>query len=463
MMGRRDREIPEGSMVRILKALAIVLAGIGVLAGAGLVALARYLESEAFRQAVLDAAERALGTEVRVDEMRVSLFSGATLRGVTIANPPGMPGELLRAEALVVRPRLFPLLRRRLEIQEMRLEAPAVGLVRAAGGEWSHQRLGPRDRGAAAATPGEPPRAAEARIAAQAAGLDVVVPRFVLRRGAVAVTGERERPLVRLSGIELGSSLSRVGGAVAGEGELAIEALRVGGRVEARALAGPLRFRGSEVTLAPLRGRLFDGDLAGDLAVHLAAPTRYTASLQVREGRAEALFGALGSRMVSGRLDIRARFAGTGGEATGEGHAEIRDGQLVDFPVLGTLAMALDLPLLRDLRFEEGALDFVLAGDVLRTPQLRFIARDVRILGRGEVLLRSGTLAHELTLLVPEAVVRRAPREMRQAFTKRPGGLMGVDFRVFGHYRAPQTDLQDRVLRGFAESLLRKGLRELFR
>jgi hypothetical protein len=40
---------------------------------------------------------------------------------------------------------------------------------------------------------------------------------------------------------------------------------------------------------------------------------------------------------------------------------------------------------------------------------------------------------------------------------------MGVDFRVWGPYHSPRTDLQDRVLRGFAESILRKGLRQLFR
>jgi hypothetical protein len=135
----------------------------------------------------------------------------------------------------------------------------------------------------------------------------------------------------------------------------------------------------------------------------------------------------------------------------------------MDFPTLAAVATALDLPLLRDLRFDEGAVDFVLAGDVLRTPVVRFVARDVRILGKGEILLRTGELAHELTLLVPPAAVRRAPREVRAAFTDRANGLVGVDFRVWGPYRAPRTDLQDRVLRGFAESLLRRGLRQLLR
>lgn len=449
--------------MRLIKVVVVAVACVAVLVGVGAAVLARYLASDAFRQAVLGAAQDALGAEVRVAEMRVSLLSGVTLRQVTIGNPPGMPGELLRAEALVVRPRLLPLIRRRLEIREMRLEAPSVYLVRGSQGEWNHQRLGPRP--AAAPAPGgqTPGSAARPADAIGESGLDVIVPRLVLSRGTLDVDGERGRPLVDLTGIELGTSLSRVGRSIAGEGELAIDRLRIADRVEARSIAGPLRFEGPDITLAPLRGEMFEGALAGEVAVHVGVATRYTASVEVRDGRAEALLGALGSRTVGGRLNMRARLAGTGGEATGEGHAEIRDGQLRDVPVLGTLAMALDIPHLRDLRFEEGSIDFVLAGDVLRTPSVRFVSGDVRILGRGEIALRTGTLAHELTLLVPPGVVRRAPREMRQAFTERADGLMGVDFKLWGPYRAPRTDLQDRVLRGFAESFLRKGLRQLFR
>jgi hypothetical protein len=172
---------------------------------------------------------------------------------------------------------------------------------------------------------------------------------------------------------------------------------------------------------------------------------------------------AFGGRSMSGRLQAQARLAGTAEGLTGQGRAEIREGRLHDFPVLGAVAAALDLSPLRDLRFQEGAIDFVLAGDVLRTPVVRFISGDVRILGKGEVKLRTGELAHELTLLVPQGAIRRAPKEMRTAFTDRGDGLAGVDFRVWGTYRSPRTDLQDRVLRGFAESLLRKGLKQLLR
>jgi hypothetical protein len=185
--------------------------------------------------------------------------------------------------------------------------------------------------------------------------------------------------------------------------------------------------------------------------------------VDLRNARTESLLAPLGGRSLSGRLKAQATLTGTADGATGHGHAEIRDGRLHDFPVLGAVAAALDLPLLRDLRFQEGAIDFVLAGNVLRTPVIRFVAGDVRILGKGEILLRTGELAHEFTLLVPPAAVRRAPREMRAAFTPRADGLAGVDFRVWGPYRSLRTDLQDRVLSGFAESLLRKGLKQFLR
>ena len=450
--------------MRALKILAVVLAGAVALLGAALFVLARYLDSEAFRRAAIAAAQETLGAAVTVDELHVSLFSGATFRQVAIGNPPGIPGELLRAEALVVRPRLLPLLQRRLEIAEVRIDAPTVTLTRNQQGEWNFERLVSRTPGSPSS--GSSAGGAEAPVPVPIPvphALDVVVPRVVLTGGTLVVAREGKGPLVGASGIEVITSLSRVGGALSGQGQLTIASIRFGERVEVRDLSAPLRFSGGDLTLAPLRGQLADGTLGGQATVRLTGPTRYAISVDLRNARTESLLATLGGRSLSGRLEAQASFTSTAEGPTGQGHAEIRDGRLHDFPVLGAVAAALDLPLLRDLRFQEGAIDFALAGDVLRTPLVRFVSGDVRILGKGEILLRTGELAHALTLLVPPAAVRRAPREIRAAFTPRADGLAGVDFRVWGPYRSPKTDLQDRVLGGFAESLLRKGLRQFLR
>jgi uncharacterized protein involved in outer membrane biogenesis len=443
--------------VRALKILAVVLLGAVALVGVGLFALSRYLESDAFRRTAIAAAQDALGAPVTVGQLEVSVFRGAVFRQVVVGNPPGVPGELVRADALVVRPRLLPLLRRRLEIAEMRLDAPMVTVVRSAHGEWSFERLGTRP----APSPGSPGAAGSVPLPVPT--LDVVVPRLALSRGSLVVTRERKGALVGANGIELATSFSRLGGALAGEGQLAIASLRIAERVEVRSLNAPVRFGSGDLSLAPLRGQFADGMLGGEATIRLSAPTRYAISLDLRNARVETLLAALGGRNLSGQLQAQATVTGTAEGASGQGHAEIRDGRLLDFPVLGAVATALDLPLLKDLRFQEGVIDFVLAGDVLRTPQVRFVSGDVKLLGKGEVQLRTGELAHEFTLLVPPAAVRRAPREMRSAFTERADGLAGVDFRVWGPYRAPRTDLQDKVLRGFAESILRKGLKQFLR
>ena len=102
--GRRLLRTP----VRILKILAVVVVGVAALLGVALFVLARYLESEAFRRAAVGAAQETLGASVTVGEMHVSLFSGATFRQVVVGNPPGLTGELLRADALIVRPGSSP-------------------------------------------------------------------------------------------------------------------------------------------------------------------------------------------------------------------------------------------------------------------------------------------------------------------------------------------------------------------
>ena len=268
--------------MRALKILAVVLVGAVALLGVALFALARYLDSEAFRRAAVAAAQETLGASVTVGELHVSLFSGATFRQVVVGNPPGLPGELLRAEALVVRPRLLPLLRRRLEIAEVRLDAPTVTLVRNEHGEWSFERLvsrtldrsrrrrlGGRHRDACRRSPSRPRSTSSCPAWRSAAAPS---------RSRASGRG----PLVEASGIEVMTSLSRVGGALAGQGQLAVASLRVAERVEVRELTAPLRFSGGDLTLAPLRGQLAEGTLGGQATVRLTGSTRYAISVDLR-------------------------------------------------------------------------------------------------------------------------------------------------------------------------------------
>ena len=448
-------------------ALAIVLV-IGLVLGVGLVLLNQYVQSTAFKQAVLEAAHSALGADVTIDEIRVSLFSGVTLERVAVANPPGFPGNLLSADALVVRYRLLPLLRKRLEMEQVSLERPVLRLTRGGRGEWNYESLG--------AHPTQPPPRSAPRgpapsdlpsPAAAGSALDIVLPKLAVNRGEVAVTGEKDRLLARLQQLDLATSVTWVGSALTGSGQARIETLNIADALFVRRLVAPLSFSASEVRLAPLAGTLADGDIQGDVTLRLTGGAKYVVNAQLRNADVERALEEAGARHrpLSGKLQLRATLEGTGGLATlvGQGRAEVLGGRLLDVPVLSGLAILLQVPELRDLRFEECRIEFTLADNVLRTPVIRLTSPDVQITGQGAVSLATSTLDHQLTLALAKGVLDRAPREVRAAFAERADGLLAVNFRVWGPYDAPKTDLSDRVLKGVAEGFLRRGLRKLFR
>jgi len=459
--------------VRLLKGLGIAAAVLLALSGTALFVAHRYVQSEGFKQAVLRAARDALGSDVRIRELRVSLLSGAALAGLQVANPPGFPGDLFTAETLVVRYRLLPLLRKRLEIREVSLDRPVLRLARRESGEWNYQQLGASP---AAATPAPTPapgfRAAPGTPGAAAPGLEIVVPQLAVDGGEVAILGERDRVLARVKNLALATSLiwgERGGGsgALDGSGTARIEALEAGRRLVVRDLAAPARFSASEVRLAPITGGLAKGRLSGDLRLHLLPSFRFAATLEVKDADVATLLREAGNRapVIRGQLQGQARFEGAGGlpSMTGAGHAEVVRGALTDLPVLGTLATLLQVPGLRDLDFDECRLEFSLANGVLQTPVLRVVSRDVQITGKGSVALASATLDHALTLAVSPDLFRRVPRDVRRAFAERGDGFRTVDFRVWGPADAPRTDLSERLLKGVAEGLLKRGLQKLFR
>jgi len=115
--------------------LALAALGYGVL-------LVRRLDTPEFQKALLDQAKATVGADVRVKEMDISLLSGVTLSGITIANPAPFTGDFLAAKAFVLRYRLWPLLAGRVEVERLALEKPALTLTMDSRGVFNYERLG---------------------------------------------------------------------------------------------------------------------------------------------------------------------------------------------------------------------------------------------------------------------------------------------------------------------------------
>jgi hypothetical protein len=163
--------------------------------------------------------------------------------------------------------------------------------------------------------------------------------------------------------------------------------------------------------------------------------------------------------------EIPAKLEGTGGLDTmaGAGKAEITGGKLMEIPVLNLVATLLQVPELRDLKFDECLLEFSLTNNVMQTPVIRLMSPRVQITGKGSVSLADYSLNHNLTLVFAKGVLDNVPKEVRGVFAERPDGSRTLEFRVWGPYDAPKTDLTDRLVKGATQQLLQKGLQQLFK
>ncbi len=128
----------------------------------------------------IEKISSALERKVTVDNVSISFWGGLGiyLEGIRIANPPGFEGpDLLSATALDIKLRLFPLLRKEIQMDRLILVKPQIALHRLTDGR-SNYKFGASQ---APATPGAPPSARdtsqeemsdESKIAALAISFD---------------------------------------------------------------------------------------------------------------------------------------------------------------------------------------------------------------------------------------------------------------------------------------------------
>jgi len=387
-------------------AVAVLVAALGV--ALGLLRAVRSLDDPEVQQALLARLRAASGVDVRAAGMEVALFSGIRLTGVTVANPKPLPGNLLAAETVVLRYRLLPLLRGRLEIDALSVEKPEMTMVLDANGTSNVEKLLARRRGEQKGTTPAP------------LPLRLVVARAAMSRGVLNVRDARSRLLFAAQGVEFTSAFESDGTSVTGRGRASV----------ARATTPTHAVEGMEsdllvtkelLHLSNLRARIAGGGLAADVKIHLP----------------------------DARIAGRGELAGYRAEAS---------------PLFAAVAGALQLPELARPEVEKGEVQFTLAGARLETSPVRLEGAGFELSGRGVTLLDSRAIDYDLTLALPRPVLARLPvTEMQAAFRDRGDGFATLDFKATGTTEAPRTDLVARLARGTAAEAAKKGLGRLLR
>jgi uncharacterized protein involved in outer membrane biogenesis len=432
-----------------------------ILAG-GLFYLTRFVNTPQFKAEVLDAARKAAGTDVNVGKMNVSLFSGIDLQDVTVANPSGFTGNLLTAKSFALHYRLLPLLQKRVVIETLSLDTPVITLAKNSKGDWNYDKLGaPSEPKAAAAKPAEPKPTESKPASSGGGGLNIAVSQIDLKHATIIMRDDSGKELLKIADANFTSSIDLSGGQLTGKGQASIAEAIAANSLFVRQVVAPVSLTSDVIKLAPLTGKVADGEITGEAGL---AGSKYSVNLNVKDADIVKLIqeaGVAKKVFSSGKLQVNTALTGTGGLATmaGSGKIEITGGQLVDMPLLNLIATLVQVPVLKDLRFDECRVEYTLADNVLETPVVSVKSPQVQITGKGSVSLEDYTLNHDLTLALAKGTLDNVPDAVRRAFVQRADGWYTIDFRVWGPYDSPKEDLGKRLAKGIGQNLLQQFLK----
>ena len=177
-------------MKRTFKILAIVVGVFIVI----LVALPFLIDVNAFRPKLQSELTDALGRQVSVGNLSLSLLSGGVEADqISIADDPQFSKTpFVQAKALTVGVELIPLIfSKTLNVTDLTLNQPEINLVKSENGEkWNFSSLGAKNAPAAEPKPAAQPRTAEPQTGASSSGgnLNVSVAKLQVKDGRLTVS-----------------------------------------------------------------------------------------------------------------------------------------------------------------------------------------------------------------------------------------------------------------------------------
>lgn len=167
-----------------------IAAGVFVVLIIVLVVAAKFLITpERVRQTVIPIAEKNLNRSVAIGDIDISLFSGVVIRDVRV----GMQNadqDFVAADEMVLRYQLWPLLKKQVVVDEIRLEKPQIRVVRNKDGTFNFSDLlaGASEPEAGGAKPA--PDAEGGGSGNGGAGINLLVSRMQVKDGTVFFTDQ---------------------------------------------------------------------------------------------------------------------------------------------------------------------------------------------------------------------------------------------------------------------------------
>jgi len=288
--------------------LLAVLLFLAVLAGGGLFFLNRYLNSSGFLDKVRQEAQSSLGLPVRMETLRVSIFSGLSVRGFSLASPVAGNPPLVRAEKIKISYRLRPLLDRKVQVDEILLVSPRFDLRADERGELELPR-----KPAASHPRGSKERSArKKKEPAVSSPWTVEIKNLRVKSASGSFRGPDYT--ITVSGMNLDTSLRYTAKLLYLSGRVQVRQASLNGHQFLRAAVFPFQAEipplasGGSLTCKNFSARLYEGGLTGEASVRWKGPGRalsLNAVLSLRDLKSQLIWAgepAPVSGLISGRL-----------------------------------------------------------------------------------------------------------------------------------------------------------------
>ncbi len=177
-----------------MKRIVLIGGAVLVLLLAAVAAVPFLIDPNAFRPMLEARLSRALGREVKLGELKLSILSGSvTANDLSIADDPAYSRTpFVQAKSLAIGVEVWPLIAsRQLHVTGLTIDGPAIALIQAPNGEWNFSKLG-------ASRSAEPPKvhAEPAPAAKTDMDLSVKLVKITGGRFSVGTTVAHARPLV---------------------------------------------------------------------------------------------------------------------------------------------------------------------------------------------------------------------------------------------------------------------------
>ncbi|MCK5512468.1 MAG: AsmA family protein, partial [Thermodesulfovibrionia bacterium] len=127
------------------KVLLIIIASVALVIIALTVLIKIYVTPESVKAYLIPEAEKALNRKVYIDEINISLLKGIEVRDFAIKDKDG-ESDFITCKNFILKYKLFPLLAKKLIIEELKLVSPRINIKRNPQGEFNFEGIGQKQK-----------------------------------------------------------------------------------------------------------------------------------------------------------------------------------------------------------------------------------------------------------------------------------------------------------------------------